>query len=85
MSTKPGVTNAPIGVDVALTTFADRGLDGGDAITDDPDIAVVRGRPGAVHDHTPANHDVEAHSVRSQQAPAGACLAGSRGYLTTQP
>ena len=70
MSTKPGVTIASRGVDVAPARFADRRLDGGDAIPDDPDIAVIRGRPGAVDDHTPANHDVVAHCRPLQRCPA---------------
>ncbi len=58
------------GVDVAPAGFTDRRFDGGDAIADDPDITVIGGRPGAVDDHTPANHDVVAHSRPLQ---TGAC------------
>ena len=57
------------GVDVAPARLVDRRLDGRDAIARDRDVAAVWRRAGAVDDDASANHDVVAHSVRSQQAP----------------
>ena len=70
MSTKPGVT---IARRRRCRAGPVRVIDGSMATMRSPAIAtspLYGRRPGAVDDRTPANHDVVAHSVRSQQAPA---------------
>ena len=69
MSTKPGVTIAPAAsMSRPLGSLIDGSM-ADDAIAGDRDVAAVWRRAGAVDDDASANHDVVAHSVRSQQAP----------------